>query len=49
MDKLNYDKILNRETISNKIINILEDFNNNKNDLLIKRGIYLYGELQYGL
>jgi hypothetical protein len=44
MDKLNYDKILNRESISNKIINILEHFNNNKNDLLIKRGIYLYGE-----
>lgn len=44
MDKLNYNKILNRETISSKIIDILDHFNNNKNDLSIKRGIYIYGE-----
>jgi len=44
MDKLIYNKILNREIISNKIIDILHDFNNNKNDLSIKRGIYIYGE-----
>ena len=44
MDKLNYNKILNRENISNKIIDILNHFNNNKNDLSIKRGIYIYGE-----
>lgn len=44
MDKLNYNKILNRENISNKIIDILHHFNNNKNDLSIKRGIYIYGE-----
>lgn len=44
MDKLNYNKILNRDSISNKIINILEHFNNNKSDLSIKRGIYIYGE-----
>ena len=44
MDELNYNKIMNRETISNNIINILEHFNNNKNDLSIKRGIYIYGE-----
>ena len=44
MDKLNYNKILNRENISNKIIDILHYFNNNKNDLSIKRGIYIYGE-----
>ena len=48
MDKLNYNKILNRENISNKIINILENFNNNKNDLSIKRGIYIYGETGSG-
>ena len=48
MDKLNYDKIMNREAISNKIINILEHFNNNKNDLSIKRGIYIYGESGIG-
>ena len=44
MDELNYNKILNRENISNKIIEILHHFNNNKNDLSIKRGIYIYGE-----
>ena len=44
MDKLNYNKILNRENISNKIIDILDHFNNNKNDLSIKRGIYIYGD-----
>jgi hypothetical protein len=44
MDKLNYNKILNRENISNKINDILYHFNNNKNDLSIKRGIYIYGE-----
>lgn len=44
MDKLNYNKILNRENISNKIIDILYQFNNSKNDLSIKRGIYIYGE-----
>ncbi len=44
MDKLNYNKILNRENISNKIIDILNHFNNNKNDLSVKRGIYIYGE-----
>ena len=44
MDKLNYNKILNREIISNKISDILHHFNNNKNDLSIKRGLYIYGE-----
>jgi hypothetical protein len=44
MDELNYNKILNRENISNKIIDILHHFNNNKNDLSIKRAIYIYGE-----
>ena len=44
MDKLNYNKILNRENVSNKIIDILHHFSNNKNDLSIKRGIYIYGE-----
>ena len=43
MDKLNYNKILNRENVSNKIIDILHHFSNNKNDLSIKRGIYIYG------
>ena len=44
MDKLNYNKILNRENISKQIIDILQHFNNNKSDLSIKRGIYIYGE-----
>ena len=43
MDKLNINKILNRECVENKIINILEEFQKNKSDYLYKRGIYIYG------
>lgn len=48
MDKLSYTKILNREEIVNNIIEILQNFNNNKNDLSIKRGIYIYGDSGIG-
>lgn len=43
MDNLNLNKILDREKIYNNIKNILIDFENTKKDLLVKRGIYVYG------
>lgn len=44
MDKLNINKILNREEQSQNIKSILKDFELNKNNLLFKRGIYVYGD-----
>ena len=44
MEKLNINKILNREEQEIEIKNILNDFENNKNNLLFKKGIYVYGE-----
>jgi predicted ATPase len=44
MDKLNINKILNREDQVENIKNILINFELNKQDLLIKKGIYIYGE-----
>ena len=43
MEDLNLNQILNRIDIQNKIKEILENFENNKNDLLFKKGIYIYG------
>ena len=43
MDNLNLNKILDREKIYNNIKNILIDFEETKKDLLVKRGIYIYG------
>jgi Cdc6-like AAA superfamily ATPase len=43
MSYISYNNILDRETISNSIKKILIDFENNKNDLSIKRGIYICG------
>jgi len=37
------NNILNREHISTDIQNILKKFEENKNDLLVKKGIYIYG------
>lgn len=44
-DKLdiNYDIILDRILLKENIKNIINDFENNKNNLLIKRSIYIYG------
>ena len=44
MEKLNYNNILKRENIASNIKNILNEFNNNKHDLSIKRGLYIYGD-----
>jgi len=43
MENINFNEILDRNTISNQIKTILNDFENNKNNLLFKRGIYIYG------
>lgn len=43
MDKLNLNLFLNRVEIESKLINILNHFQENKNDVLVKRGIYIYG------
>ena len=43
MDKLDLNKILDREMIAEKIKETLIDFENNKKDLTRKRGIYIYG------
>ena len=44
MDNININKLLNRENEENQIKNILKDFEQNKNNLLFKKGIYLYGD-----
>lgn len=44
MESININKILNREDKANSIKEILNNFELNKNDLLIKKGIYIYGE-----
>lgn len=43
MENINFNEILDRNIISNQIKTILNDFENNKNNLLFKRGIYIYG------
>jgi hypothetical protein len=43
MEKLNINNLLNREEHIDKIKSILTDFETNKNDPLIKRGLYIHG------
>lgn len=43
MEQLNFNQLLDREQLSNNIKTFLIDFENNKNNLLIKRSIYLFG------
>ena len=43
MEQLNFNSLLNRESLANNIKEILINFEKNKKNLLIKRGIYLYG------
>ena len=44
MDTLNLNTILNREDKENEIKHILNQFEANKNNLLFKKGIYVYGD-----
>jgi DNA polymerase III delta prime subunit len=44
MEQLNINKILNREEQANSIKLILKEFEANKNNLLFKKGIYVYGD-----
>jgi DNA polymerase III delta prime subunit len=43
MQNINYNKILNREVLSNSIKTILTQFEQNKSNFSFKRGIYIYG------
>ena len=44
MEELNINKILNREDKSLNIKDILSSFEQNKNNMLFKKGIYVYGD-----
>lgn len=44
MDELNISNILNRDEQAERMRMLLEEFNKNKNNLNIKRGIYVYGK-----
>jgi DNA polymerase III delta prime subunit len=44
MENLNFNKILNREEKASAIKEILTNFEINKNNLLFKKGIYVYGD-----
>jgi hypothetical protein len=43
MENLNINNLLNRDEDANKIKAILKDFEQNKNNLSIKRGLYIHG------
>ena len=43
MDKIDITKLLNRIDIENHIISLLKNFEENKNMINIKRGIYIFG------
>ena len=43
MEQLNINHILERDIAETKLIEYLEYFDNNKNALLTKRGVYVYG------
>ena len=44
MEDLHFNKILNREEKANSIKDILKNFELNKNNMLFKKGIYIYGD-----
>jgi len=44
MEKLNINHILNRDEQSNTIKDVLRSFEQNKNNILFKKGVYVYGE-----
>ena len=43
MDQLNLNMFLNREELETFLITNLNHFEENKNNLLTKRGFYIYG------
>lgn len=43
MDQLDFTRMLERETLAEKLRTTLSNFQKNKHDLLEKRGIYVYG------
>ena len=43
LSEINYNHVLEREPIAKEIANILETFYTKKNDFMMKRGIYVYG------
>ena len=44
MEQINFNGILKRENIAIKIKDFLSNFEKNKKNISIKRGIYIYGE-----
>lgn len=44
MEKLNINSLLNRDEDVNKIKSILREFDQNKHNLLTKRGLYIHGD-----
>jgi DNA polymerase III delta prime subunit len=44
IENININSFLDRETEAQNIMNFLIDFDKNKNDLNVKRGIYVYGD-----
>ena len=44
MENLNINKILNREKKANDFKEIIKSFEKNKNDVFVKKGIYIYGD-----
>ena len=44
MDNLNINNLLNRDEEANKVKAILKDFEQNKQNLTTKRGLYIYGD-----
>ena len=44
MEKLNINQILNRQEKASSIKDILQNFELNKNNVLLKKGIYVYGD-----
>ena len=44
MEQLNINQLLNRNTNEEELIQFLNHFEENKQNLLIKRGVYVYGD-----
>ena len=48
MNHIDFNNILNRDSIKEEIKNLLKNFNKNKNNFSVKRGIYIYGAAGIG-